>query len=197
MKQTILSCAKTEFIKKGYKDASMRAIAKQAGTVVGNIYNYFGSKDALFCHVLQPLIDELDRVMVEHNEDQNISLDIFSNASYHQQSINAIFGLTEKFADELKLLWFGAEGSSLEDYKKRLVDRQTRMGKNYLTLMQEKYPQININISHFFLHLTSCCWITLIGELIRNEHCTPEEKQQAIGEYITHGMAGWKSLMQI
>ncbi len=44
----ILSCAKKEFLEKGYKDASLRVIAQEAGTSTGSIYTRFGDKEGLF-----------------------------------------------------------------------------------------------------------------------------------------------------
>ena len=46
--EAILSCAKKEFLEKGYKDASLRVIAQEAGTSTGSIYTRFGDKEGLF-----------------------------------------------------------------------------------------------------------------------------------------------------
>ena len=43
-KQVIIQ-AKKKFIAKGFKDASMRTIAKNAEVGLSNIYNYFKNKD--------------------------------------------------------------------------------------------------------------------------------------------------------
>ena len=36
--ERVLECAKQEFLEKGYKDASLRGIAANAGTSTGSIY---------------------------------------------------------------------------------------------------------------------------------------------------------------
>ena len=36
--EAILACAKREFLEKGYKDASLRTIAREANTSTGSIY---------------------------------------------------------------------------------------------------------------------------------------------------------------
>lgn len=46
--EQILSCAMTEFLEKGYTDASLRDIAAKAGTTTGSIYTRFGDKEGLF-----------------------------------------------------------------------------------------------------------------------------------------------------
>ena len=47
----ILAVAKLQFGQKGYSKTSMREIAELAGVGVGNIYNYFASKDELIGEV--------------------------------------------------------------------------------------------------------------------------------------------------
>jgi len=44
----ILEEAEKEFFEKGYEHASVRQIAKRAGTTISNLYNYYESKEALF-----------------------------------------------------------------------------------------------------------------------------------------------------
>ena len=44
-KQLILDTAKKEFMEKGYNDASVRSIAKQAGLTTGAIFRYFADKE--------------------------------------------------------------------------------------------------------------------------------------------------------
>ena len=44
----ILNAAKSEFLKKGFKSASLRNIVKTAGVTTGAFYGYFKSKEELF-----------------------------------------------------------------------------------------------------------------------------------------------------
>jgi len=46
-KQTIMRTALSLFAKKGFYTTTIADIAKELGMSVGNIYNYFSSKDAL------------------------------------------------------------------------------------------------------------------------------------------------------
>lgn len=48
VRQAILCEAEKEFFRNGFQNASIRKIAKAAGTTIGNIYNYFGNKEELF-----------------------------------------------------------------------------------------------------------------------------------------------------
>ena len=50
----IRKAAKAEFLAKGFKSASLRNIVKTAGLTTGAFYGYYGSKEELFC----ALVDE-------------------------------------------------------------------------------------------------------------------------------------------
>lgn len=54
-KQLILDTAKKEFMEKGYNDASVRSIAKQAGLTTGAIFRYFPDKESLFAALVSQL----------------------------------------------------------------------------------------------------------------------------------------------
>ena len=63
----ILAVAKLQFGQKGYSKTSMREIAELAGVGVGNIYNYFASKDELFGEVVRPVMHALEAMLQEHH----------------------------------------------------------------------------------------------------------------------------------
>lgn len=46
--EKIETCAKKEFLDKGYVDVSLRTIAAEAGTTTGSIYSRYGGKEGLF-----------------------------------------------------------------------------------------------------------------------------------------------------
>lgn len=54
-KQLILDTAKKEFMEKGYNDASVRSIAKQAGLTTGAIFGILPIKKACLPHLCHQL----------------------------------------------------------------------------------------------------------------------------------------------
>ncbi|WCK53096.1 TetR/AcrR family transcriptional regulator [Aneurinibacillus sp. Ricciae_BoGa-3] len=67
--QRILAAANKIFIDKGYRDADMRSIAKEAGIAVGTIYNYYPTKAALYQDILSQQWQELDRAIAQLTEE--------------------------------------------------------------------------------------------------------------------------------
>ena len=57
--ERILTCAKAEFLDKGYTDASLRVIAAAAETSTNSIYVRFGGKEGLFSAIVEPALNEM------------------------------------------------------------------------------------------------------------------------------------------
>ncbi len=74
VERAILKKAEIEFYRFGFKDASLRRIIKSSGTSIGNFYNYFRSKDALF----EALVgEEYNRFTSFLNKHQNVENESF------------------------------------------------------------------------------------------------------------------------
>lgn len=196
IRKTILQVAKQEFLTLGFKGTAMRSIAKESGMTLSNIYNYFRSKDEIFCEVLNPLLNAFDQIMENHNSDDYITIDVFSMKSYQQKMIDDFMVILKGHRAELKLLLFQASGSSLENFRDTFTDKQTEIGVEYMQLMKKKYPYINNNISTFFIHTMSSWWLTLLGEIVTHDELTENEIEKFLSEYVAFGTAGWKKLMQ-
>ncbi|PTL34516.1 TetR family transcriptional regulator [Prevotella sp. oral taxon 376] len=196
IRQRIVAVAREEFIAHDARSTSIRTVARRAGIAAGNVYNYFRSKDELFCEVLHPLIDALNRYLLSHNEEQHLSIEVFSVRKFQDEYIMAMRTLVKNFRPELRLLLFHAESTSLAGYKERIIEHQTRIGKEYLRLMKARYPHINIDISPFFLHIASSMWVNIFCELVEHEDYDESEVNRALEQYVAYSMAGWRELMK-
>lgn len=197
LRQIIVEKAREEFLQNGFKNTSMRTISLKSDVGLSNIYNYFASKDEIFSVVLAPLIKIFDDLTKQHNEPENITIDWFKIENYQQKMLDDFLEIIENFRPELKLLLFGAVGSSFEFFSEKLIDQYTELGIEYFELMKQKYPEINSNISKFFIHTSSSWWLTIITEIVSHDELTNDEIKDFIKDYITFGTAGWKTLMNI
>jgi AcrR family transcriptional regulator len=195
-KERILKVAKEEFLIKGFKDASMRVIAKKSGIGLSNIYNYFRNKDEIFCEVMSSVLAAFRKMADDHNAPEHINLNVFTNSDFQHIMINDFLGLINKHRQELKLLLFYSHGSSLENFKEEFIQESTETGKEYLQKMKEKYSHLNSNISPFFLHTISSVWMNVIGEIVTHDELLDSEVEDFIREYIAFSTAGWKKLMK-
>ncbi len=65
LREQILSAAHQCFRERGFKCATMHHIAKRAGMSVGNLYNYFGGKEAIIDEMAQREVGRLAREVGE------------------------------------------------------------------------------------------------------------------------------------
>lgn len=197
IRQRILAVARQEFITHGVRNTSVRTIAHKAGIAVGNVYNYFESKDNLFCEVLRPLINSLNTYILSHNAERHLNLEVFFEKHFQEEYILSMKTLVNKYRPELRLLLFNAEDTSLAGYANRIVEHQTRIGTEYLQLMKKRYPHIDICISPFFLHIVSSTWVKFFAELVEHDEYSEQEVQRALMQYAAYSMAGWKAIMKV
>jgi len=64
-KDLIESAARELFIKQGFHATSMRDIAKDAGVSLGNLYNYYETKDAIFESIAAKYLEVIDERLRE------------------------------------------------------------------------------------------------------------------------------------
>ncbi len=192
----ILEVARKEFLEKGFKNTSMRSIAEKADVILSNIYNYYKNKDELFREVLSKVLMAIDKVMDEHNNVEHINVDIFTSDVYMRDQIQMFVDLIDNNKEDFRLLLFKSTGSSLENFREEIIDKHTKTGIEYIALMKQKYPDINGNISEFFIHTMSSWWISIISELVMH-NLSHEDLEDFIREYMEFGTAGWERIMGV
>ncbi len=64
----LLDAAETEFLDKGFKNSSLRKIIKAAGTTIGNFYNYFDSKEAIYEALVEGEYNKFVYFIEHHDE---------------------------------------------------------------------------------------------------------------------------------
>ena len=196
-RKLLLNTARKAFLQKGYKAVSMREISKLSGIGLSNIYNYFSSKDELLTVVLRPLLNEMDRMLERHNKPDGLSLDIFTSEDYIRSSLNEIMRIVTNYHQEIKLLFLYSQSSMYQDYLDKWVDRCTEKGIEYMQVMRERHPELNTDISRFFLRYTSSCWIDMMKETALHEELSHEETERFLNEYVRYVTGGWKKLMNV
>lgn len=129
VRERIISSAQEIFFERGFHKASMRAIAEQSQIVVGNLYNYYKTKDALFEAIINPALRVLSDLIAHHEDGYNgrnlweiISLQSkkVANAlvSYRKSILILIDGTkTSRWEASKHMLYEKMAESSLEHFK--------------------------------------------------------------------------------
>ncbi len=197
-REHILSAAKKAFLKNGYVKTTTRDIAKEAGIGLSNIYNYFKSKDEMFCHIVTPLIVEMQRMVAEHH-----------NVRYHEkflkyasgksdemmtEHVQAYLRLIYHYREEMELILFKAQGSSLENFIDEYTDVCTRQVLEFMDDFKQKNPTFSSINSTFTYHVHTVWMFSFITEVIKHR-LSREEIEKTIEDYILFEYSGWRALM--
>jgi AcrR family transcriptional regulator len=197
-REQIVTAAKRVFLKRGFAKASMRDIAKGAGIGLSNIYNYYKSKDEIFRQIVAPLIARMQEMVNEHH-----------SVNYHEQFLKYASGesdemLTEHvqkylqlishYHDELELILFKAQGSSLENFIDDYTDVCTNQVLTFMDGFKQKYPIYATVSSTFTYHVHTVWMFSFMSEVIKHK-LSAKEIEKAIEDYIQFEYSGWRALM--
>ena len=157
-KELIIRAGKQEFLKYGYKGASLRNICKQACVTTGAFYFQFENKEQLLDEILRPVITYFSAMVqkstMEEFEGESSSADgdeqmlemLWNYKEECQILLEGTAGTAyEKVFEELQeglrqgfLLFFGKYGIS--DVDEKLLDVIVRMRvESYLTIIRKEY----------------------------------------------------------
>ena len=191
----ILNEAKKEFLANGFNATSMRTIASQVGISVSTIYTYYKNKDELMTAVCQPFVNVVNTLTVtRHSADTN--MDEMLNTEAQLDTAKVLISVVEKFRDIIRLILFRSEGSTMNHFRDEYTDKTTAHMLWFFGKMKMKYPQINTDVSSFFIH-ANCAWmITIIGEIVSHD-LSEDELNKFAHDYVQYSTTGWASIFGI
>jgi len=195
VKNKIIKEAKEQFLLYGFRDASLRKIAKKAGISVSNLYNYFKNKDEIFCFLLKSLCADVDLAFTYANDETIWQREESWTFEWTRKKYDIFKDFIIKHRIELKMLLFLSAGSSLENYKNQIIDRYTEIQLRNIKKSKTFKPEINIEISEFMLHNFASFYVNVISELVMHE--IPDDKlDEYIAEICTFNYYGMKALIK-
>lgn len=192
---SILCAARNEFIRRGFKDASMRDVARKADVGLSNIYNYFKNKDEIFLAVVKPARDQLFEFITEHHTERHIDFERMSTLTYQEKTIGTYIRLLEEYKAELRLLLYNSEGSSMANFRDDFTGHITQVSNNHMDILKKHYPGIR-EVSPFFIHALCAFMVSIVGEIITHD-LSRKKIREFFKEYFEFQFAGWRTLTGI
>ena len=168
--EAVLECAKKEFLEKGYKDASLRTIAQEAGTSTSSIYTRFGDKEGLFRAIVEPVAEEMKRMFLEiqenfHQLDDNVQeAEMGQYTSLHQMEL--LDYIYDHF-DEFRLLLDGAEGTQFACFLDELVDIEVDYTYKYMEVIGCESVKSGL-VTEDFIHIIVTAYFNGMFEVVRH-----------------------------
>jgi Transcriptional regulator len=190
IRQRIMNVAREEFLAKGFEKASIRTITARAKTSKSNIYNYFNDKDQLFYSILEPTVAKINQGL-ELAKTFNVPKEA---GAYTRESQKAVISAVVQFVSEnlidVKLLLFQSRGSSLENFKEKVIDI---FGDILYGWTQSIRP--DPGISKFFVRCIAIFYLNIIEQMILT--LTDKEQAAKVGEeFLTFVYHGWQGIFQ-
>lgn len=186
----LIKAAREEFISKGYMNASLRNICKEAGVTTGALYFIFKDKDELFEAIVGQPLNELNRTITEH-----IDLEMLDYGERNDEKQNEIRDLEVsgliveilfKYKEECILLLTQAAGSKFENIKDEFV---AGLEDNYRIMVEKMvetngYNRVDDYTRHYLTHMQVESFIYLLTH--------SQNKDEALAElpYIMKNIRG-------
>lgn len=188
----MLECAKQEFLSCGFAEASLRTIAKNAGTSTGSIYTRFGDKEGLFREIVEPVSSEYKRMFLEiqetfHQFDQAVQRE--NMGTYTIRSQERIFDYMYEHFDEFRLLLDASYGTQFEHFVDELVNIEVDYTYRYMKVTNCENV-ITGAVSEEFLHIVTSAYFNGFFEVVRH-NMDREQAKQYIQMLARYHMAGF------
>lgn len=192
----ILSAAMQEFLKKGFKSASLRNIVKTAGVTTGAFYGYYDSKEDLFEALAGEhynfLLSRFCRAQKEFAdippEKQPDNLTSTSGECMYEMLLYAYEHL-----NEFKLILCCSEGTRFSRLIDELVEIEVKGTNDYLAVLEKigrPAPLIDERLEHILI----TGMFNTFFEMIIHE-MSLEEAKHYLNEMRAFYTAGWMKIM--
>jgi len=191
--KSILNEARKEFMKKGFKDTSMRKIAKNANVGLSNIYNYFRNKDEIYSAIVKPAKEAIFTFITEGNSEKNYEFCNMSESGHFDADVMAYIEMIEKYKEEYRLLFYHSHGSSFSNFRNELTDHMSKVSFNYMGVEKQHNAEAK-EISPFFIHIMASWAVSILGEVVIHK-LEKQKIRDFFWEYLRFQHAGWKELI--
>ena len=182
-KELIIRAGKQEFLKYGYKGASLRNICKQAGVTTGAFYFQFENKEQLLDEILRPVITYFSAMV------QKSTMEEFEGESSSADGDEQMLEMLWNYKEECQILLEGTAGTA---YEKVFEELQEGLRQGFLLLFG-KYgiSDVDEKLLDVIVRMRVESYLTII----RKEYTLEETKKLArqIGIYCD---AGFEALVR-
>lgn len=194
-KDQILKAARNEFMCKGFKNASMRSIAKEVGISAAALYKHYANKEEIFDAVVEPAVKTWNNFCKsECVREIDMGLKNGPDAMWNDSSqVHMMVDILYTNYDEQKLLFFGSEGTRYSGFFQELI----RAAEQGTLEFMKQYKLIGGSVNQVDgkeLHLLLSAQYSAFLEMIRHDF-TYEEAVHYADTVNTFFRFGWRDFL--
>ncbi len=197
VQERVLECAATEFLEKGYTNASLRCIAEKAKTSTNAIYVRFHDKEGLFSAIVEPIAQEfLDRSLEAQKvfttmdaSAQREQADVYSN----DEMLKLIDYIYDHF-DVFRLLLDASYGTKFHNFINQLVEMEEAYTWQWLKVIGAEDKMKGV-LPRELYHMMTTSFFEGVFEVVRHEINRERAKEFVLlmGKYH---QAGFKAICE-
>lgn len=194
----ILDVGKKEFLAKGFKDASLRGIVKEAGFTQGAFYGYYPDKASLFNALVS---DAADGLMEQFKAAQQAHYELIPEEKTAQSRelstdyLNYFINFIYDNFDAFKLVICCAEGTKYANYIHELVEIEVEQTEDYHDHLR-RLGKLEGTVSHELHHMITSAYFTAVFETVAHD-MTRDYAIQYVNELATFFNCGWNGLLRL
>jgi len=196
-RERLLVNAKTEFIEKGYLQASLRNICKNAQVTTGALYFFFENKEDLFSSLVEVPLKELQGIIRQYFDRERAQIDGYirekNGYAVHYEIAKEVLHCLYQNYDAFFLLVTRSQGSRFEHFTDEIVEM---MEKHYRTMADEiALQRESVRLDDYMIHWLTHTKVDFYIHMITHE----KSEQMAVKhmESIIKCMAaGWNELLK-
>lgn len=194
--QKIMNEGKIEFLQKGFKDASLRNIVKNAGVTTGAFYGYFKDKKSLFEALVSPAVVGLKAMFMEAQIEFDNCSQEFKKEYVYDYSSDAgsqfVDYIYDNF-DEFKLLVCCAQGTEFEEFIHDIVEVEMEYTFKFINSTNND-AIVSGRITPELIHIVASAFFSAIFETVKHDMPKSEAERYTknLRDFFT---AGWKEIL--
>lgn len=189
--ETLLEMATKEFLKCGFRGASLRKISADSGVSTNSIYTRFGDKAGLFSAIVKPAADGLMDIYLESIRTAESKESISLAMEEGNEGTDRVLEYVYQNLDEFRLIFCQAQGTEYGNYFDRLTEIEESYYKKFAGQFTEKQNQPD----DFFIHVYCRMGWQYIYELVTHEKTYEEAKHFMQNVRVFHN-AGWNAMAE-
>ena len=193
----ILEIGKKEFLSKGFNDASLRGIVKEAGYTQGAFYGYYPDKESLFDALVAEVADDL---MAQFRAVQDAHFDLIpSNRTQEardlsSQSMTRFVNYIYDHLDAFKLIVCHSDGTKYASYIHDLVELDVARTEEYYAELR-RTGRSTASVSFQLHHMISSAYFAAVFETVAH-NMTREQALHYVAELSVFFSSGWDGLLK-
>ena len=194
----IRQAAMDEFLEKGFADASLRQIVKNAGVTTGAFYGYYSSKEALFTALVEPhaaavmgMFMRAQTAFLELPEAEQPSHVGVESSACVKEMLEYVYQHLEPF----RLLICKAQGTSYENFIHNMVEIEAEATQRFMEVLRRQGREIP-DLDNQLCHIISSGMFHGIFEVV--VHDMPYDRaKRYVKQLQDFFLAGWHSMMGV